>query len=151
MADLREVAAGLGWSDAVTVGASGNLVVTDPDRSASDCGADLRAALVEARGVSPDIIALDAAELAAAVAGNPFADRQANQTTIVFLGENPSGDAFDNVKNRADEELAVGPRSIYIHYPAGLSSSRLVVPAAAAGTARNLNTVAKLEALMSSG
>jgi len=31
-----------------------------------------------------------------------------------------------------------------VHYPGGMGQSRLVIPAAAAGTARTLNTVAKL-------
>ena len=43
-----------------------------------------------------------------------------------------------------DEELRLGKREIYVHYPSGMGRSKLKIPAAKAGTARNLNTVAKL-------
>jgi uncharacterized protein (DUF1697 family) len=35
-------------------------------------------------------------------------------------------------------------RQIYIHYPNGMGKSKLKLPRAIVGTARNLNTVAKL-------
>jgi uncharacterized protein (DUF1697 family) len=38
----------------------------------------------------------------------------------------------------------LGKREIYIHYGDGMGQSKLVVPAANAGTARNMNTVATL-------
>ena len=44
----------------------------------------------------------------------------------------------------ADEEIRPGVREIYVHYPGGMGQSKLVIPAAKAGTARNMNTVAKL-------
>jgi len=34
-----------------------------------------------------------------------------------------------------------------VHYPDGIGTSKLKIPAAKAGTARNMNTVAKLAAL----
>jgi uncharacterized protein (DUF1697 family) len=38
-------------------------------------------------------------------------------------------------------------REIYVHYPAGQGRSKMKLPAARAGTARNINTVAKLAEL----
>jgi uncharacterized protein (DUF1697 family) len=38
-------------------------------------------------------------------------------------------------------------REIYIHYPDGIGRSRLRILAADDGTARNMNTVAKLAAM----
>ena len=43
--------------------------------------------------------------------------------------------------------MALRRREIYVHYPAGMGQSKLKIPAAAKGTARNMNTVAKLAAL----
>jgi uncharacterized protein (DUF1697 family) len=40
-----------------------------------------------------------------------------------------------------------GKREIYIHYGSGMARSKLRIPAAAAGTARNMNTIAKLAEL----
>jgi uncharacterized protein (DUF1697 family) len=47
----------------------------------------------------------------------------------------------------ADEQIALGRREIYVHYPRGQGTSRLIIPAAKAGTARNMNTVMKLAEL----
>lgn len=48
------------------------------------------------------------------------------------------------LRHRTDEEIVQGDRVIYTHYPSGMGRSKLLIPAAAQGTARNLNTVAKL-------
>ena len=45
---------------------------------------------------------------------------------------------------RADEEIRLGRREIYVHYGNGMGRSRLKIPAAKAGTARNINTISKL-------
>jgi uncharacterized protein (DUF1697 family) len=45
---------------------------------------------------------------------------------------------------KADEEMRLGAREIYVHYGAGMGRSKLKIPAAKHGTARNMNTIAKL-------
>ena len=40
--------------------------------------------------------------------------------------------------------MRLGQREIFVHYPTGMGRSKLRIPAAKAGTARNMNTVAKL-------
>jgi uncharacterized protein (DUF1697 family) len=50
-------------------------------------------------------------------------------------------------KNLSDERTALGRREIYVHYPSGQGESKLRIPAAATGTARNMNTVLKLAQL----
>jgi uncharacterized protein (DUF1697 family) len=49
-----------------------------------------------------------------------------------------------------DEKISLGKREIYVFYGAGMGRSKLRIPAAAAGTARNMNTVAKLAELAAS-
>jgi uncharacterized protein (DUF1697 family) len=56
-------------------------------------------------------------------------------------------DALANVRHQKDEEIVLGKREIYVYYPSGMGQSKLVIPAGAAGTARNMNTVAKLVAM----
>jgi uncharacterized protein (DUF1697 family) len=67
-----------------------------------------------------------------------------NRTVAVFLDRPPSADTLKAVKGRKDEQIGLGRREIYIHYGDGMGQSKLVVPAAKAGTARNMNTVAAL-------
>ena len=40
--------------------------------------------------------------------------------------------------------MHLGVREIYVHYPAGIGASKLKIPAARNGTARNLNTISRL-------
>jgi uncharacterized protein (DUF1697 family) len=43
--------------------------------------------------------------------------------------------------------MQLGKKEIYVHYPSGMGRSKLKIPVAKAGTARNMNTVAKLAEL----
>ena len=63
---------------------------------------------------------------------------------MIFLNDPPPPDALRNVTGRGDEELHFGDREIFLFYPSGMGRSKLRIPAAKSGTARNLNTVAKL-------
>jgi uncharacterized protein (DUF1697 family) len=40
--------------------------------------------------------------------------------------------------------MALGTREIYVHYNNGMADTKLKIPAARTGTARNMNTVGKL-------
>jgi uncharacterized protein (DUF1697 family) len=40
--------------------------------------------------------------------------------------------------------MRLGEREIFVHYGSGMGRSKLRIPAAKTGTARNMNTVAKL-------
>ena len=46
--------------------------------------------------------------------------------------------------NQTSEQLRLGVREIYGYYPDGQGDSKLKIPAAKNGTARNMNTIAKL-------
>jgi uncharacterized protein (DUF1697 family) len=63
---------------------------------------------------------------------------------IFFLDGPPPGDAAARATGRADEGIASGTREICVFYPSSMGRSKLRIPAAAAGTTRNMNTVAKL-------
>ena len=83
-------------------------------------------------------------ELAVAVRDNPFPDAAGNRLVVVFLDAPPPADALDRVSHRTDERIALGRREIYVDYGSGMAGSKLKIPAAKAGTGRNLNTVMKL-------
>ncbi len=85
--------------------------------------------------------------MAKVVADNPFPGRSVSRTVAIFLDHAPPAEALKNVKGQADEELPLSAREIYVHYPQGIGRSKLRIPAADDGTARNMNTVAKLVAM----
>jgi uncharacterized protein (DUF1697 family) len=89
-----------------------------------------------------------ASEMAAVVRANPFPDAGKNAQAF-FMNEPPPANLLETVRNKADDErVAAGEREVYVAYgEKGIGRSRLRIPAAEAGTARNMNTVAKLAEL----
>src|SRR5262249_10837896 len=85
-----------------------------------------------------------AAEMAQVLADNPFPKAKPNRTVAIFLDGKPPNDTLSAVRGQKGEEIKLGRREIYVHYGDGMGQSKLVIPAATAGTARNLNTVATL-------
>lgn len=143
MTELRAMCEARGFSGARTYIASGN-VVFGSDADEAEVKARLEAALREYAGKPVGVMVRTGAELAAVLAANPFASAPANLTMAVFLDAPPPADLLAGVKGRQGESIAPGAREIYVHYPDGMGQSKLVIPAAKAGTARNMNTVATM-------
>jgi uncharacterized protein (DUF1697 family) len=62
----------------------------------------------------------------------------------IFLNEHPPANALEAATGQRDEEMRLGLREIYVLYGQGMADSRLKIPVAKNGTARNINTVATL-------
>jgi uncharacterized protein (DUF1697 family) len=65
----------------------------------------------------------------------------------VFLNEPPAPDTLETVVGLQGEELRLGAREVFVHYGEGMAHSKLHIPAARDGTARNMNTVSKLASM----
>ena len=146
MADLKRIAEELKLESPRTFIASGNLLFAS-DKSESAVKAALAKSLTIHMGKAVEVMVRTAAEMGAIAEANPFADEPGNRVVAIFLDSAPPRDAAADAKNIADERIAVGKREIYVHYPNGQGRSKLAIPAAKNGTARNMNTVAKLAAL----
>ena len=146
MADLKRIAAGIGLDSPRTYIASGNLLFVS-DKTEKALKAALEAALAAHIGAPVGVMIRTAREIAGVAKANPFGDQPGNKVVAIFLDAPPPKDAADGAKNAAEERIESGKREIYVHYPNGQGPSKLVIPAAAKGTARNINTVAKLAQL----
>jgi uncharacterized protein (DUF1697 family) len=146
MADLKRIAGELGLGRPRNFIASGNLLF-DSDEAEARLKSMLEAALEQHMGKPVGVMIRTAEEMAQAVDGNPFGDAPGNRVAAIFLDSAPPANAIEAAKGIADERLALGTREIYVHYPSGMGRSKLRVPASASGTARNMNTVAKLAGL----
>lgn len=143
MTELKAMCEALGFAGVRTYIASGNVVFTSRKSEAAVKKA-LEAAL-EAYACKPvGVLVRSAAEMAQVLADNPFTKMAPNRTMAVFLDRAPPADTMAGLRGKKDEEVRLGRREIYIHYGDGMGQSKLVVPAAKAGTARNMNTVAAL-------
>ena len=110
----------------------------------------LEQCLADYAGRPVGVLVRTAAEMAAVLAANPFRTEPPNRTVAIFLDQAPPPGALEEVRGKRSERLAVGVREIYVAYRDGMADSKLAIPAAKAGTARNMNTVAKLAAMAAS-
>jgi uncharacterized protein (DUF1697 family) len=143
MSDLIALCQKAGLTEIRTYIASGNVVCRS-DRTEAEVKAAVEAALAAYAGKPVGVLVRSAAEMAQVLAANPFPDAAPNRTVAIFLDAPPPADALDKVTGRQGEEMRLGKREIYVHYGDGMARSKLAIPAAKAGTARNMNTVAKL-------
>jgi uncharacterized protein (DUF1697 family) len=107
----------------------------------------LEAALEKYAGKAVGAMVRTPAELAKVLEGNPFPGKPTKWTVAIFLDEPPPKDTLSTLRGVNGEEVRLGKREIYVHYGSGMARSKLRIPAATAGTARNMNTVAKLAEL----
>ena len=143
MSDLRAICEEAGFARVETYIASGN-VLFDSKAAASKVKAELQARLLAYAGKPIDVLLRTAAEMSAVLKANPFPKAETKHTYAIFLNTAPSADALKHVTGQQDEEMRLGKREIFVRYPSGMGRSKLRIPAAKAGTARNMNTVAKL-------
>lgn len=146
MTELKSMCEAAGFTSVRTYIASGN-VVFDSAKSAPQVKALLEAALLQYAGKPVAVLVRTAAEMRAVRDNNPFPDGAPNRVMAIFLDAAPAADALDRLPGQKDEQLALGVREIYVHYGAGMGTSKLRIPAGESGTARNMNTVAKLAEL----
>lgn len=143
MTQLKSMCEAAGFKSVRTYIASGNVVFKSSLTEAK-VKATLEAALAAFGGKPVTVLVRTAAEIAAVVANNPFPEMPGNRTLAIFLDKAPPVDALQAVSGQVREQLALGQREIYVYYADGVGVSKLKIPAAKNGTARNMNTVAKL-------
>jgi uncharacterized protein (DUF1697 family) len=146
MAELRAMCIAEGYLKVQTYIASGN-VIFETKALPTKVKAALEARLSTFAGKSVGVMVRTADEMNAVLKSNPFPKAAPNRNVVIFLDQPPKPDALDDLKHLKDEELRLGVREIYVNYGEGMRDSKLVIPAAKFGTARNMNTVAKLAEL----
>jgi uncharacterized protein (DUF1697 family) len=146
MSELKGIAEDLGLGSPRTFIASGNLLFTS-NRGEYELRTTLERSLGEHMGADVPVLVRTAEEMGEVSTSNPFPHQPGNRVYAIFLNEKPPMDAIDQAKNVTDERIALGQREIYVAYPGGMGASKLRIPAATFGTARNMNTVAKLAKL----
>jgi uncharacterized protein (DUF1697 family) len=152
MASLRELLAGLGYSDARTLVQSGNIVLSaeaPPDRLARE----LEREIAREFDVETPVIVRTREELAAVVALDPLGDvadrHQLYQ--VSFLSAEPDPEVVKKIAavDVSPERFVHAGREIYAWHPDGIHSSRLArllsdKRLGVTATARNWKTTTKL-------
>lgn len=143
MAELRQWCQDAGLKEPRSYIQSGNLVLSSELSEAGLRGV-LEDLLEKHMGKPIMVMVRTLAQLRRVIANNPFAEAEPSRLIIFFLNDRPPGDALDELALPGGEEVQLAGREVYVHYPDGMGRSRLKLPLARTGTARNLNTLRKL-------
>lgn len=146
MSDLKAMCEDAGFEDVRTYIASGNVLFRS-GKAPAWVKAAIEARVDAYAGKHVGVLLRTAADMAAVALANPFSEAPPNRTVAIFLDDAPAADALKTMSGRNGEEVRLGKREIYVHYVDGMAQTKLKIPAASAGTARNMNTVAKLAEL----
>ncbi len=148
MSDLKAICENVGFGKVRTYIASGN-VVFDSQETEERVKATMEAALAAYAGKPVGVLVRTASEMTEVLASNPFPHALPNRTVVIFLDEPPIVDSLERITGKVDEDVLLGKREIYVHYGEGMANSKLKIPAAKTGTARNINTISKLASMAS--
>ena len=143
MTELKAMCVAVGFVKVRTYIASGNVVFQSA-ASERRVKALLEERLATYAGKPVCVAVRTAGEMAAVLRANPFPKAAPNRTVAIFLDNAPLTDALEHAVGRTVEDMRLGTREIYVHYGDGMANSKLKIPAAKSGTARNMNTVGKL-------
>lgn len=146
MATLVKMCEAAGFGEVRTYIASGNAVFNSRLKERK-VKALLEERLASYAGRPVGVLIRTGEEMASVLAENPFPTAPGNRTVAIFLDEPPPARALEEARGKRSERLALGTREIYVLYGDGMGDTKLVIPAARAGTARNMNTIAKLAAM----
>jgi uncharacterized protein (DUF1697 family) len=161
MADLKALVAGLGFADAQTLLQSGNIVFSGGRRTTAALEQMLERAAATQLGLETDFFVRTGKEWHAVIDANPFpreAKDDPSHLLAVILKDEVSAATVTALQNAivGREVVRAKGRCAYVVYPDGIGRSKLTSAMiekklGTRGTARNWNTVLKLQALAGSG
>ncbi len=145
--DLKAIGEACGFENCRTFINSGNLLFTS-QLSEAEVKAQIEQRIADYFDRPVPVYVRSAAEMADAVRRDPFTDDKPSRRFAHFIDEEPGQHMIDEARDIAGERMALGPRLIYVSYGDGIGKTRLKLPAVKQGTARNMNSVARLAALL---
>jgi uncharacterized protein (DUF1697 family) len=152
MADLRTLMTDLGHSEVSTYIQSGNIIMTSSLSDRATIANEISVGIEQAHGLAVSAVLRTPDELRAALAANPFTrESERSRVLITFLSDNPApGDVASLEADRfVPDRFELVGAELFAHYPNGAGRSKMNLDyfekrLRVRGTARNLNTVAKL-------
>ena len=153
MKDLSTLLAGLGYIDITTYIQSGNVVFS-ADGKADDIATAIHEALVKRQGIDAAVLVFDAEGFTKALADSPYDIIDGKAVHLFFLdqpAEAPNLQRLEELQLDSEQFRLIG-KVFYLYTPDGIGRSKLAANVekclGVAVTARNGNTVAKLQSLL---
>jgi uncharacterized protein (DUF1697 family) len=158
MSLLRQIIGDAGGAKVTTYIQSGNALFSHASRSAAKLEAELERAIEAQTGMKVPVLLRSRHEWDDVVSANPFPGVGGSLLHVLFYRDPLPRGAFDAIDLKAlrPETMVARERHIYLHLPNGMGKARLPLelerrgPRGAMGTARNWNTVLKLQQLAAS-
>lgn len=158
MADLRRLLSRLGFEGAASLLQSGNLVFRSPRLTGAALETLLEKETVKRLGIRVDYIVRSGNEWRELVARNPFrrqAQSDPSRLIVMFLKSAPSRSSIRALRSLIEggEGIRSAGKQLFVVYPTGIGRSKLTGALierrlGTRGTARNWNTILKVEALL---
>jgi uncharacterized protein (DUF1697 family) len=157
MDDLKQIYAGLGFAHVRTLLQSGNAVFDTAPTAPATLAGRIEESIAQRMGFGPRVIVLYPAQLAEALAHNPYPNEAVaapDRLLLSFLDADPNAHAEAKLReqSRGPERFSLRGRTLYTYYPEGVGRSKLTLSLlertlGCQGTARNWNTLQKLATL----
>ncbi|MDL2407318.1 DUF1697 domain-containing protein [Rhizobium calliandrae] len=147
MSDLRAMTEELGFSNARTLVATGNLVFEAEERPITEIETQLEDGFAKAFGRSVDIIVRDAEAWLKLAAGNPFGDGEGSEIIVRVMRRPLQSSVIETLGRHRNgpERLVVVDGDLWIDFGGKASETRLLsaltTKRLGVGTLRNWNTV----------
>ena len=148
----------LGLRDVQTYIQSGNVVFSSDGADVTQIQKDIEDAFAQTFGFQVKVMVRTAGEFNVMIANNPFQDqpmRESNRLVAMFLAGHPISTALEDIQQTytGPEEIHIIGQEAFIYYPEGQGRSKLTntfleKKLGTAGTARNWNTVLRLQKMM---
>lgn len=156
MAELKEMLQSLNYQEVSTYIQSGNVVFHGPAESKNDLRNQILESFEQHFDFRPELMLLSSSDFSDALDANPFPQAADFPKTLYFffLESQPTAPdlaALDALASSTERFKLIGP-VFYLYAPDGMGRSRLASAAerklGVAATARNLNTVKRLAAML---
>ena len=145
--DLKAMGEACGFENVRTFINSGNLLFRSK-LAESTVQERIEERLTDYFGKPRRVHVRSAKEMAEAAKKNPFGDDKPSWVMAFFIDEKPAQKMLDEARDVQGERMALGPRLLYVSYGEGIGKTKLKLPAIKQGTARNMNSVAKIAELL---
>lgn len=158
MDELKEMHESLGLRDVLPYIQSGNVVFTSDDADPVRLRRQIEDGFEKKFGFHAEVIVRTSDELRDIIEKNPFQGQQSKESkwvVVMFLAAHPDNKAQEDLLKTyvGPEELFIIGKELYIYYPQGIGRSKLSgsfieKKLKTSGTARNWNTILKLQELI---
>ena len=158
MEALKELHTSLDLQDVQTYIQSGNVVFTSDNPNVTQIQKDIEHGFAQKFGFQVKVMVRTAGEFNMIIENNPFQNqptRESKWVVAIFLASDPISTALEDIQKTytGPEEIHIMGQEAFIYYPEGQGRSKLTntfleKKLKTAGTARNWNTVLRLQKMM---